>query len=347
MKPLSLLRLLAATCALCLPHIARADRAAEPLFLRSTETEARLSAIQTSSVEYRPAEGEGPAIVLIGVAHLGTAEYYRAIQERLDAQTVVLFEGVGFDETTKQAPGEKTHDTGIQKQLSNALGLVFQLDAIDYRRPHFVNSDLPAKGVEEKIREHTDRPEAKVSKRSGPGKKKAKARAHSDPPEAPDDTYQLLMGAIQGRPETMEMLKPMLAFVSASPEMVETTRLLLIEMLSRAEEMVGFAKSISPEMKDLFDVLLVERNAVVLRDLRAQIAKHKAGETIAIFYGAAHMAELARRLRDDLHYTPGAEQWDTAFTADPAKSVVPPAQLKMILEMVRMRMKQKPVLQSK
>jgi hypothetical protein len=130
----------------------------------------------------------------------------------------------------------------------------------------------------------------------------------------------------------------MLAFVSASPEMRETTRLLLIEVLSRAEEMLGVVKSMSPEMKGLFDVLLTQRNAIVIRDLRAQITAHKAGESIAIFYGAAHMPDIAKRLRDDLHYSPGAVEWDTAFTGDPSKSALPPAQLKLILDMVRSQM---------
>ena len=301
MKPSAFpIRLIAVICFVWPPPSARADRAPEPVFLRATETAEKLSAIQTSSVEYRPASGEGPGVWLVGVAHLGTPEYYRAIQERLDAQTVVLFEGVGLDDQMKQGPGTATHEAGIQKQLSTALGLVFQLDAIDYRRPHFMNSDLPAAGVETKVRERTQTA------------------------EAPDETYKLLMGAIQGSPETMDMLRPMLAFVAASPEMRETTRLMLIEVLSRAEEMLGMAKRISPEMKNLFEVLLTERNAIVVRDLREQIASHKSGETIAVFYGAAHMSELAKRLRDELHYTPGAEQWDTAFTADPAKSMLHP-----------------------
>ena len=315
-SPAFFLRLLAATCAIFFPTAVRADRAPETHFLRSTETGKKLSAIQTGSVEYRSENGEGPGVWLVAVAHLGTPEYYAAIQKRLDAQSVVLFEGVGLEDQMKQGPGSATHELGIQKQLSNALGLVFQLDAIDYRRKNFVNSDLPVAGVEKEVRERTENV------------------------EAPNETYKLLMGAIQGTPETMDMLKPMLAFLSASPEMRETTRLLLIEVLSHAEEMIGLVKGISPEMKDLFDVLLTERNAIVIRDLRAQIAKRQPGESIAVFYGAAHMTEIARLLREELHYTPAAPQWDTAFTADPAKSALPPAQLKMMLDMVRAQMKQ-------
>ena len=315
-SPAFLLRLLAATFAIWFPAAVRADRTPETLFLRATETAEKLSAIQTASVEYRPVTGHGPAVWLVSVAHLGTPEYFAAIQQRLDAKSIVLFEGVGLEDQMQASPGAATHEEGIQKQLSNALGLVFQLDAIDYRRKNFVNSDLPVAGVEKEI------------------------RARTETAAAPNETYQMLMGAIQGSPQTMDLLKPMMAFLTASPEMRETTRLLLIEVLSRAEEMVGFAKSISPEMKDLFDVLLTGRNAIVLRDLKTQIAQHPPGETIAIFYGAAHMTELAKRLREELHYAPAAQVWDTAFTADPKKSALPPAQLKMMLDMVRAQVKQ-------
>src|SRR4051812_23307202 len=54
-------------------------------FVRTTETPEKLSAVQTRIVEYRPVSGTGPSILLVGAAHLGTEEYYAALQKRLDA----------------------------------------------------------------------------------------------------------------------------------------------------------------------------------------------------------------------------------------------------------------------
>ena len=294
---------------------ARAEQTtAAPVFLRSAETDAKLSAIQTGTIEFRPVEGVGPSVWLVGVAHLGTPEYYQAIQKRLEPMTVVLFEGVGLAEEIKQGPGTGDHDAGIQKQLSDALGLRFQLDAIDYRQPNFVNSDLPVEDVQKEVEE----------------------RAGADGDETKtNETFNMLMQAIQGSGQAADMLKPMMAFLTATPEMRETTRLMLIEVLARAEEMVALVRNVSPEMKDLFEVLLTERNAIVMRDLKTQLARLKSGESVAIFYGAAHMPELAKHLRTEFKYAPGAVQWDTAFTADPTKSAIQPAQMRLMLDMVR------------
>ena len=312
------LRPVVAACALLFTPVIDAEDA--PAFLRAIETDAKLRAIQTGTVEYRPAGGAGPNVLLVSVSHLGTPEYYAALQKRLDAQTVVLFEGVGFDERMKSGPRAKADDDGIQKQLSDALGLTFQLDAIDYRRKHFINSDLPVAGVQKKVREKTA----------------------ANGTEGANETFDTLMQAISGSAQTAEMLKPVMAFLNSSPEMRETTRLLLIEVLSRADEMVAFAKSVSPEMNDLFDVLLTERNAIVIRDVKKQIARLKPGQTVAVFYGAAHMTGLAKQLDEELHYAPAGTQWDTAFTADPAKSPIPAPQLRMILDMVRAQLQQTP-----
>jgi hypothetical protein len=82
-------------------------------FVRSTETPEKLSAVQTRTVEYRPTNGAGPSILLVGASHLGTPEYYAALQKRLDACSIVLFEGVGLGEALEQGPGAIDRDLGI------------------------------------------------------------------------------------------------------------------------------------------------------------------------------------------------------------------------------------------
>lgn len=297
--------------------VLRAEEPAPENFVRSTETPEKLSAIQTRTVEFRPASGAGPGILLVGAAHLGTPEYYAALQKRLDACSVVLFEGVGLGEALKQGPGALDRDLGIQKQLANVLGLKFQLDAIDYRRPQFINSDLAMEGVKSEIHERTDK----------------------EPGAKSDDMFKTLMETLQGTGKGAEMVKPLLALLGGSDQTRETTRLIFIEVLGRAGEFLELAKTASPEMKDLFDVILTERNEIVLRDVRTQLARLQPGQNVAVFYGAAHLPEIAHRLAIDLHYAPAAEKWDTAFTADPAKSSIPLAQLKLMIAMVSAQLK--------
>ena len=317
MKPLPfLLRALAVSAFLFSPLL-RADEAASALtFIRATELADKKTSAQTLCAEFRPADGKGAAVWLIGVAHLGTAEYYRAIQQRLDRQTVVLYEGIGIEDV-KAGPGQAAHEPGIQAGLAKALGLVFQLDAIDYRRPHFINSDLKADKIADEVREKS------VASGGSQG----------------DQTFDALMGALQGTGEIGKMMNGFVATLGKSAEMQETTKAVLVEVLGRAGELIALAQSSSPAMKDLFDVILAERNTVVLADLRKQLARRKAGESVAIFYGAAHMDELAKHLRDDLHYVSAKQEWETAFTADPAKGGINPGQIRLMLELMKMQLK--------
>lgn len=322
MKTLPFLLRTFAASALLFSSLLRADDQAPAgvlTFIRATDHADKKTSAQTLCAEFRLADGRGPSVWLIGVAHFGTAEYYQAIQQRLDQQSVVLYEGIGMEDV-KSGPGQAKHEAGIQAGLAKALGLVFQLDAIDYRRPHFINSDIKAETIASQIKEK--------SAATGDGKSAA--------------TFGLLMNSLRGTGEIGTMLNTFVATLGKSPEMQETTKTMLIEVLAHSDELMGLAQGASPAMKDLFAVLLAERNAVVLGDLRKQLAQRKEGESVAIFYGAAHMPELAQRLRDELHYVPVIQEWETAFTADPAKGGINPAQIRLLLELAKTQLQAAP-----
>ena len=286
-------------------------------FVRSAERADKTTAFETRSAEYLPAKGDGPAVWLIGVAHIGTPEYYAALQQQLDRHSVVLFEGVGLGEALKKGPGSATRDAGVQAGLAKALGLVFQLDAIDYRRPHFLNSDV--------------QPDQLVTE--------MKDRAPADSKEKSEDLLGPLMDALHGTGALGAMMNNLISVLGETPAMQEMTKAVLVEALGRSDELMGLARTASPAMKDLFDVMITKRNSIVLTDLRTQLARRKPGETVAIFYGAAHMDDFAARLRDELHYAPAKDVWLTAFTADPAKGGINPVQMRFMIEMAKMQLK--------
>ncbi len=102
-----------------------------------------------------PQKGKGAEIWLVGVTHIGESNYYTDIQKILNKMTLVLYEGVGFSKTNQNQSTEfkNTLDSKIisdknvegpsfQSKLAHSLGLVFQLDAIDYDRPNFKNCDM-------------------------------------------------------------------------------------------------------------------------------------------------------------------------------------------------------------
>jgi len=116
--------------------------------------------LQICARRFAPIEGTGPTLWLSGVSHLGETNYFRALQEHLEAQTLVLYEGVkgqtdgesAFSEHSQaranaSATGTEAKKGGaeaqsLQSTLAASLGLAFQLEAIDYSRPHFRHSDL-------------------------------------------------------------------------------------------------------------------------------------------------------------------------------------------------------------
>ena len=57
--------------------------------------------------------------------------------------------------------------------------------------------------------------------------------------------------------------------------------------------------------------LITDRNAAALKVLRRQIGK--GDQRIAIFYGAAHMEDFDRRLREDFALQPGETVWLEAW----------------------------------
>ena len=175
MKSLRLLLVLLSLAAAPCVHAEPAAASATLSFLRTADAPEQSRALQTASIEYRPTTGAGPSIWLVGVAHLGTREYFQALQQRLDRATVVLYEGVGISDV-KKGPGAATDGNGVQAALANALGLSFQLDVIDYRRPNFLNSDLHVPELQDEVRKHS-----------------------SDGAPAPsEDTLNQLMDALQG-----------------------------------------------------------------------------------------------------------------------------------------------------
>jgi hypothetical protein len=285
-------------------------------FLRPADLPNSTRGLQTASVEYRPASGTGPSVVLVGVAHLGTTEYFQSIQQRLDKQTVVLYEGIGIHDV-KKGPGAM-RDSGIQSTLADALGLKFQLDAIDYRRASFINSDMHVPEIEQEVKKR-EPADPKTGAATGGG----------------DAMLDQLVDALQGTGMSGGALTGMIGLLGSTPQMREMTKTMLIEVLGQAGELLEMAKTSSPDMKDLFDVILTQRNQVVMQDLRKQLASHRAGDSIAIFYGAAHMDEIAQRLRTELHYVPVKTDWDTAFSANAAESGINGAQIRMMIQMMR------------
>ncbi len=379
------------------------DHAPEP-YLRVQEIEETGGAsLQIALRRFQRGPTE-PVLTLVGVAHIGQPEYYAALEERLDAHDLVLFEGVGpiwaklgedatdrdraaatksrirmigvsamqrraaggevdsiddtwadatgyearlikaaavdawgtplrFEATDEEfvieslgadgasggrgvdadlsfadlppvAPDEIEATDGIQIQMAGAAGLVFQLSSMDYDKPHWVNSDTTAEALSYALA-GMDPDDA----RPGGG---VPATGGGDP----------LFDLMSGRGMIGKIAGGLLKFIGASPQSRAMLRLMLIETLANADEMMDLAGGMGGEdagMSRMMEVLIDQRNEVVLDDIRAAIEDARDGEgpeTIAIFYGAGHLAEMERSLAE-MGYRPTETEWLDAIGVDP------------------------------
>lgn len=68
---------------------------------------------------FEPVDGNGPRIILVGAAHIADSVFYRRLQYLLDAQDVVLFEGVGIGDPNPPIP-QLTDDEAQARDLRRA-----------------------------------------------------------------------------------------------------------------------------------------------------------------------------------------------------------------------------------
>src|SRR3954464_9271463 len=63
-------------------------------FLRVTRPRTNITELQVAVRQFVPAGRSQPVVWLAGVSHVGESNYYARLQKLLDAQELVLFEGV-------------------------------------------------------------------------------------------------------------------------------------------------------------------------------------------------------------------------------------------------------------
>lgn len=191
-------------------------------------------------------------------------------------------------------------DPGIQTQLAEALGLVFQKDGMDWAKPNWRNSDMSVDEIMDRLNRAGTNGDALFSVLEG--------------------------GSFMGKLAGMA-----LKLIGMSETFQTTAKLMVVEMLSQADELLGAA----PGMEGLMDVIIHDRNAVVVEDLRRLIRDEPQIRTVGIIYGAGHLKDMQQRICSELGYTPGEDTWRAAITIDLAKAGITPEQARGMREMVR------------
>lgn len=189
---------------------------------------------------------------------------------------------------------------GIQTKLASALGLEFQLAAIDYSKPNWRNSDMSIDQVQRKLQE---------AGASG----------------------EQLFRMLDGSSMMAKFAGFLLNFIKASPQMQSSVKLMMMEMLSHADELM---EAQGGEQGKLMSVIVLDRNAAVLDDLKAILQNEKNVESVALFYGAGHLPDLEKHLTQDFGYRFESERWFPAISMEVAKAGMSPQQARQYRQMM-------------
>lgn len=241
--------------------------------------------LQTSIVRFRPAPGGSPAdlaVDLVGAIHIADSAYYENLNARFRDYDAVLYELVAPEGTRVPLGGVEGGGllSGLQGGMAGVLGLSFQLDHVDYTRPNLVHADLSPEDISRTMAERGE--------------------------TALDYIARLLsmsMTEYARDPMGVRSMALIAAFFSADRE-----RLLKAQIAPMMLDMESVTAAFEG---DDGSILVSERNkrAVSVLEERIRLGDRR----IAIFYGAAHMNDMAEQIESRLGLRQDSTVWIDAW----------------------------------
>ena len=222
-------------------------------------------------------------LFLVGVLHIGELPYYRHLQAGLDSCDLVLFEGIGKGDADQDPSEEQLASMDLllrmQIAMKDALDLTFQKDGVEYERGFWRNADMDYPSMQARMKE-------------------------------------LGTGLPTDNPLLRTILNAALRFLDPTqvrkhPKVVQNLRRQMAPALAMADEIMQ-----GPAFAKLGQVIITERNAVVMGMVEQELETGAKGRRIALFYGAGHLPDFTRRLQKAAWVYEGSA-WHAAWTIEP------------------------------
>ncbi len=229
-------------------------------------------ALQTAIASFRATKPEqaGVTVDLIGAVHIAEKAYYLSLNELFEKYDVVLYEMVAPAGTRipKGGNGGDHPVSALQNGMKDMLGLEHQLACIDYTKANLVHADMSPDSF------------AKSMKERGESVWQMMFRAMG---------HNLAKQSKAGRKQSASDMEILLALFDKNRR--GSLKRLMAEQFGDLDGMMAAVEGSEGS------TLISERNKVALAELPRQIAAGK--KHIAIFYGAAHLPDMERRLQTD------------------------------------------------
>ncbi len=262
-------------------------------YLRLAKDEqGKLLALEVAIVRFSkvsPKAGGRPTVVdLVGAVHIAEPEYYDQLNDEFQTYDVVLFEMVAPKDVAipKSPQGKNRHPVAaIANMMTKMLELEYQLDGVDYQSENFVHADMSPAEFSKSMKDRGESFFGMFLRSMGYAMTQSNSSGTSD--------AELLMA------------------------LFDKNRALALKriMAGQFQDMGGVLAILDgPDGS----TLITERNKVALAVLKTQLA---AGvKKVAIFYGAGHMPDMAKRLQDDFRMERKNTRWLTAWDLRGEKS---------------------------
>ncbi len=260
--------------------------------LRTEENYLRISknddqsprALETAIVRFVGTEGSkhaGKTVDLVGVVHIGQLEYYKDLKERLAKYDTVLYELVAPDGTRirpEDLEDRRSLLASMQTGMKDMLNLEYQLEHIDYLAKNFRHADMSPDEFMEDMKSRGDDLWKMFARMMGAG---------------------LATQAATGGDAGMLM-----ALLSADRSMK------LKQVMARQLADVDL---VTAGMDDASgsNTLIKGRNRKAFEVLQAELESGK--RSVAVFYGAGHLSDMAKRLEKDFGMKATTTTWLTAW----------------------------------
>ena len=276
----------------------RAAEVKEPeKFVRFTDEKGG-GALETAVVTYK--NDAGVEVKLVSAIHIGERSYFEGLAKDFEAEDAVLYELVkekGADLPGPAAIRRKAAagDDGdahpiakLQRFLKDTLNLDYQLDVIDYTRKNFVHADMDREQFEKAQAERGESFETMMLQQI--------IAAMKNP--------QAARGALPNGEDPEQMLRDLVKLVTRP----DAERQMKTFVAKQMDQMQDAAMGLDGPGGS---VILTERNKAAVKVLEDTIKSGK--KKISIFYGAAHMPDLAKRLREMGFKPDGKAEWKKAW----------------------------------
>ena len=258
----------------------------ETLYVRVSKDEnSKPRALQTATVRFVGAPGtkyQGRVVDLVGVVHIGQAEYYSDLNRKLSKYDRVLYELVAPDGTRFRPEDlEKRRSilSSVQSGMKDMLNLEYQLEKVDYMAENFRHADMSPKEFAEDFARRGDSLWKMGARMMGAGLAT----------QAANGGDVGLLFALFSDDRAMYMKRTM------------------------AQQLVDLDSATAGMLDENGeDTLIQGRNAKAFNVLR-EVLSDKENKEIAVFYGAGHLSDMAKRLKENFKMVRKGTTWLDAW----------------------------------